>query len=581
MSQQISDLGNSRGYIYITAPNGTSIISALVNTPENARNIKVDGLKGTATALNKKAYSTITFTAITGAGSITAITTASGISQIGTSVAYTGATTTSELAALVAAEMNSHQDLAAEENCTAYAYGAVVYVYLEAAAGSTLNGTPLVVTDTGNMTNVVTDFEGGSDATKLYDESIGYRFFLNADYDATGCSGVSSATDSSLTNSWEITDYIIPLSMNMAIPVKSATISGGGITVARTSVDTLIYVDTESYAASDDLDTIVANGYANGDKITIRGNSSGRVTTVKDGTGNIELQSSNDFSTGATQVAITLQLKDSTWYEVSRTSQSVGTTSDYRTAGFGFFGIDLFNTATVATSGTTTFTAGTSDKYQKLTGSGTLSGNTSYALSGGVNGDRFILEYDASVTAGAFALSIFGITLTTAQALNGGLIFVAEYMEGAWYPRVYPNLNDGSTYTWQAGTADIKDGAVTPDKAGGGLEIDLIPSQISWDTNRLGDHKIVIPFNCTVNQIDVYADDLIEATDDADVNFKNNAGLSMGTITFTGGDTIGTGYSITPSSNNTLTTGQIITMTTTKSTAGGNAKVSLKVTKTL
>lgn len=581
MAKQIGDLGIGYGYIYVTQPNGTSIVSALLNTPENARNIKVDGLKGTSTGLNRSASGSITIDTITGAGSITSIATAVGVEQIdtGSPIAYVGVMSPEELAVAIRTAMNLFND-GSGQDCSAVLNGATVETYLESAAGGGLNGSSLIISSSGNMTYTVEAFSGGSDASELYDQGIGYRFFLNADYSAGGCAGEGIATADSLTNSFEITDYIIPRSMNMAIPNESLSISGGVLTVERSSVETLVYLDTESAAASDDLENILATGFVAGDKITIRGTNSGRISTVKDGVGNIELEGGNDFLTADTETSITLQLKDSTWYEFSRTSQSIGSTSDYRTAGFGAFGIDTFNTAAVATTGTVTFNGGTASKLQKLTGTDTLTGNTTYALGTGVNGDKFILEYDAAVTEGAFALSIFGITLTTEQALNGGLIFEAEYKSGAWYPRVYPNLNGGSTYTWQADTPDIKSGSVTIDKVSNSIITDLVVVDVSFETDRLGDYKIKFPYACTVVEINSWATNTIEATDDADLNFKDSSLSSMGSESFTAGDTIGTGIStITPSTNNTFAVDEIMTITSTKSTPGGDAKCSIKVVK--
>jgi hypothetical protein len=582
MAQEVSDLGTGLGYIYVTQPDGTSIVSALLNTPENARNIKLDGLKATSVGLNRSASATITIDTITGSGSITSIATAAGVEQFdtGTPIVYTGGvTTTAALASLINDAMNAY-DEASGEDCTTVLDGSTVNAYLEASAGSGLNGSSLIVTSTGNMTNTVTAFTGGSDASELYDEGIGYRFFLNADYSAGGCAGEGVATADSLTNSFEITDYIIPRSMNMSIPNESLSIVDGVLTVDRSSVETLVYLDTQSAAASDNLDSILATGFVAGDKITIRGANSGRITTVRDGVGNIELEGGNNFLTADTETAITLQLKDSTWYELNRTSQSVGATSDYRTAGFGFFGIDTYNTAAVATTGTVTFNGGTDSKLQKLTGTDTLTGNTTYALGTGVNGDKFVLEYDAAVTEGAFALSIFGITLTTEQALNGGLIFEAEYKSGAWYPRVYPNLNDGSTYTWQADTPDIKNDAVTPAKVSENLEKDWKHVDVSFETSEVGDMKFVMPA-CTVTNFNAAVSKAIAATDNATIVPKDHSAAVMtsGTLTLTAGTAIGTSFTSTPSGNNTFAEGEIMTLTTAKTTPGGRAKVSFRITR--
>lgn len=76
------------------------------------------------------------------------------------------------------------------------------------------------------------------------------------------------------------------------------TISGGEITVTGGHH----VVDTESAAASDDLDTIL--GLGNGDLVFVRATASGRTVVVKHGTGNIRLNGGVDFSLDNTQKGI-------------------------------------------------------------------------------------------------------------------------------------------------------------------------------------------------------------------------------------------------------------------------------------
>lgn len=583
MSKGIYDLGSGLGWIYVVKPDKSTIVEPLRNTPENARKVKLKAVEAMSVALNRKANGTVTIASVTGVGTIAEII-INGVHQIDVAspIAFTGATSTSDLATLINTAVNSYGG-GADATYTSIVSGDTITFIAPESIGANDNGQSITVVISANATYTSTAVNNGSDASELYDLGYGYTFFLDADYATTGCSGTGTAVPTSLTNAVEITDYIIQRGLNSAIDIQSKTISGGVIVFTRKSVDTLIYIDTESSAGTDDLTTINPSGFANGDKITFRGENSGRVVTFQDYTvvvsGNIVLQGAVSFSTADTATAITLQLKDSKWYEVSRTTQSIGSTANYRTAGFGFFGIDTFSTQAVVSAASVTYNGGTDSKYQEITGSVTLGANSTYALGTGVAGDEFILKYNASTTTGANTLSIFGVTLTSAQALNGGLIFYAKYESAAWRVSVMPNLDSAIAYPYVIPTELYKALSVTVAKVEATLSTEVIVLPISWDPNRTGDHKIVLPYPCTVVQIDVYADDLIEATDDADVNFKNNAGLSMGTLTFSGGDTIGTGYSSTPSSNNTFTAGQVLTATTTKTTKGGNAKASIKITK--
>lgn len=79
-------------------------------------------------------------------------------------------------------------------------------------------------------------------------------------------------------------------------------------------------IDTQGDAASDDLDTI--NGGIVGDVLIIRAVNSGRVVTVKDSTGNIEL--SADMVLDNVQDTLTLIYDGSNWLELSRSDNTTG-----------------------------------------------------------------------------------------------------------------------------------------------------------------------------------------------------------------------------------------------------------------
>ncbi len=95
------------------------------------------------------------------------------------------------------------------------------------------------------------------------------------------------------------------------------TIATGAITVDSTQL--MSYnVDTEADAASDDLDTI--NGGTIEDRVVLRADDNARTVVVKDGTGNIELAGSVDFSLDNILDRIELQFNGIQWVELGRTS---------------------------------------------------------------------------------------------------------------------------------------------------------------------------------------------------------------------------------------------------------------------
>jgi len=81
-------------------------------------------------------------------------------------------------------------------------------------------------------------------------------------------------------------------------------------------------VDTESDAASDDLDTIA--GGTDGDYITIRANNDARTVVVKHGTGNIITTDNSDFSIDTDDKSITFRYDGTNWREVCRAAGSGG-----------------------------------------------------------------------------------------------------------------------------------------------------------------------------------------------------------------------------------------------------------------
>jgi hypothetical protein len=108
----------------------------------------------------------------------------------------------------------------------------------------------------------------------------------------------------------------VQISGALSVSRTDLTISSGAVT-ATGSYHT---IDTESSAASDDLDTI--NGaFATGHRLVITAANSGRTVVVKDGTGNIILNNvTGDFSMD--NIADTMELiwGGSNWLELSRSN---------------------------------------------------------------------------------------------------------------------------------------------------------------------------------------------------------------------------------------------------------------------
>lgn len=92
------------------------------------------------------------------------------------------------------------------------------------------------------------------------------------------------------------------------------TIASGVITIAST-YDTFYDVDTQSDAASDDLDTI--NGGETGEIIIIRAENAARTVVIKHNTGNIQLKGAQNLPLIDQTQLLMLRYDGSNWVEIS------------------------------------------------------------------------------------------------------------------------------------------------------------------------------------------------------------------------------------------------------------------------
>ena len=133
-----------------------------------------------------------------------------------------------------------------------------------------MNGLSIDVVNDGNITITSTDLAGGADAGLAYDESSGYRFFLDANYGNTESAGGGVAEPNVLDNAIEITNYMVPRSFNAANPITSVTIASGVIPAQpRVSSVTKYKVSNEGAAATDVLEYIATDNFSDGDLLTL------------------------------------------------------------------------------------------------------------------------------------------------------------------------------------------------------------------------------------------------------------------------------------------------------------------------
>ncbi len=280
-------------------------------------------------------------------------------------------------------------------------------------------------------------YQNGGGAPPLqdeYDSNFGFRFYINADYGG-------AAPEGSLVAAVEITKYIVSKGLQSNINSQIATISGGVLTVTRKSVLTKVYVDTEGAAPTDFLDEIAAGEFIEGDFVVIAGVAAGRVSTLRDvgvTAANIHLAKAKPCELGDEAISILLQYVKPNlatagkFVEVSRTDDLTRTVADIRAEGLPapIGGVDTQTIASIAGGVTITLTPGVSKQVLQITGGPTnITGNIVITTGGvPIDGDSFVVMLDALANyTAAFTITIFGITLTAAQALRGGFRFEAVF----------------------------------------------------------------------------------------------------------------------------------------------------------
>jgi len=490
----IQYLGNGNGRLYVVEPDGTTVNRSFVNNQQGVRDFKAFGPVA-ASIQARSAEGKITVDTIDASGGTFQILI--NASSVGGTTNYAGGTTTSELAEDIADVINASSD-------TYVAAHAGDDVYIRTVnPGVEANGYAISIVDGSSTTYTIENMAGGSGSDQVYDPQDGFRFFINANFDSSGCAGCgSNAPAFDLTNAVEITDYIVTQSLQNNPYTDTITISSGVVNPSRKASDMTFRVAGEG-AAADDLDTINISGSSDGDKIHLVAASSGAAITVKHNNGNIKLATGADLVLTNPQDRLTLQWdsEENEWMELSR-------------------------------GGSSTIAAGAVDTTELAAG--------------------------AVTTAKIDALAV------TSAELAADAVTTVKIAD------------DNVT------TAKIADNNVTVAKVEDSLTYEAFVVPVSFETGEQCDNKWKAPFDCTVTDIYAIVTKAIAGTDSGTITPKNNAGTTMtgGVITFTASSALNTAQTSTPSANNTLSDGDVMSLTTAKTTAGGKALVTIHVTRT-
>lgn len=568
MATGISDFGNGLGYLYMTNIEADRILGVAGNTVEGARNMREAADRNAPLAGGRAAVATITITGCASVGAVTNITIA-GVNQIAANVNCATNNTTIYAAQIVAA-INAFTP-GSGYNYTASNLANVITVFAPEAAGSSVNGLAITVSvSSGTITFTTTTFVNGSDVGGTFDKSLGFRFFMNADYGPAGIPGSTPATPDSLLYAIEITKYITLRGMETGNDVQTIIIvAGRALGIQRKSAITMIKLETEGAAASDELTYIDTTDFVEGDVLVLRCYDPTHVVTVNDSLGageNIGLSLDTPFDLDSTTAIITLYFSNDPvdgafFYEMTRTNSQTAVPSqkNIRAAGVPMGKQGVTTTTLVAAGTTITLTPNVSKQVQYLIGAATLSSSYTIAFdtTGAIDGDEFWVLYYATMALAANTITIGGYSLTDDQANGGGIMVYGKYDSTA------------GVYRTQLLAA--------PDIAQYGLADTLIVP-VSFETGYQGSNKLEMPYKGRVLKINAFVVKAIAATDNATITGQINAvNITTGVITIPASSANGFNVSVTPTAANTFLAGDTLDLISAKSTAGGTALVSVKI----
>lgn len=197
------------------------------------------------------------------------------------------------------------------------------------------------------------------------------------------------------------------------------------------------------------------------------------------------------------------------------------------------------------------------------------------------------------VTISVLGVTTIGLGVITNQKINASAAIERSKLADGTAQHVL--INDGSgVMSSEAQLATVRGGTGQDTSASTGIptvtagvwavgaRTESQTFVVSFDAaTELGDVKVLFPYACTVTGFYAAVTKTVEATNNATITPKNNAGttLTSGELTLTAGTTIGTAFTSTPSANNTFTAGQVLTLTVAKGAAGGKCLLTVTYTR--
>ena len=480
MANLLTDFKNGLGYIYVTDPNGTNILSSILNTKEGGLMAQKLAVTSAPLCGNISSNGKIVFSGVP--NDVTSIT-INGVSVL-TGTIIGGAMTLAQIAAAVRDNINTTLSVPKYYATNGGSAGETVFISSDASTGSASNNFVIAVSTVGGLIATITNMSGGVDNSAIVDTSTGSRFFLNANYDVNAVSGAGTAEEDSLTNSVEITNYLVHRGYNSSLQTFFGIVnnSNNNFLLTRDASITNIVIDTDG-GATNTLKSITINNalssinYSENDIIIIRGNDPSRVTTIKSyssGNDNIKLANNVDWVSANKDTVLMLQWHNGAapnWYEIGRTPNLDLTVANMRIKGIAM-PVQGVNLTSLPTSGTIDIEAGVDKGTQVYYGTVSLIGSVVIGPKviptiPYLDGDEIWVDYRALATVGVNTVTIFGITLTTTQALEGRIIIKSKYKlsNTTWYSSLFyrPNGKDLVDKTYVDSTFELSLGNPSSD----------------------------------------------------------------------------------------------------------------------
>lgn len=626
------DLANGKGFIYKTDTSGSTPLQIWENNSFGVEEARRDGLTEGPLAGNIAAFGKIEVTSAKNAGSdeVTNVT-VNGIKQIGSNVSITDGDK-EQTAQDIRDEINNHA--ASGHDYTATTDGAEIYLHGPVEDPESVNGHTVSISWGGKSIFDTTDVGNGNDGDGIYDPVSGSRYYYDADFGPTGCSGEGTATRNDLSNSKEITKYIINRGLQQSIPRKrDIQLSDGTLTVERESSLMEVQMDSEGGSGNDTLTTINTSGFFFGDRMLLTAKNESRDITIDSASiTNVYLTEDNNFVSKGGRRAIefvydTTDASGEGWYEVGRSSSTPLNVSDLRDQGFAI-GVGGVGSTTLPTSGTVTFTPGTDERIQKIKGNIDLVGDLDVSMdtTAAIEGDEFYLAFEASITVRDYKFSIQEKDLSDDHALHADFVAYAYYDGDSWIWSLLPNMRNGTAEIafegFKINTKDLLDssistakiasnavtngklastsvatgnlqnasvtaaklasGSVTHAKLGSSAKKEVFTILVSFEAEEQNKNQVRMSYPGKVTNMFASVVKAIAGTDAATIQARNGSDTNMtdGSISLPASTAQDVSAEASPSANNAFGDGDILEFEGSKSTAGGKALLTVEVERT-